>query len=125
MLDAIIERMTGQILVALQPMIDDPALDAPAKLDQFFARTQSWKLANREFLLDVLAVVYREENTVLRMKIVAAIMPIVVPLSLIHIYPQRRQDVDHRCAGGELLHRLRQDRSGRAAHGHELLHGLA
>ncbi len=79
LLDAIIERMTGQILVALQPMIDDPALDAPAKLDQFFARTQSWKLANREFLLDVLAVVYREENTVLRMKIVAAIMPIVVP----------------------------------------------
>ena len=79
LLDAIIERMTGQILTTLQPMIDDPMLDAPVKFDQFFARTQSWKLANRVFLLDVMGVIYREENTVLRMKILAATMPIVVP----------------------------------------------
>lgn len=79
LLDAIIERMTGQILRSLQPMIDDPTLDAPTKFEQFFSRTQSWKLANRDFLIDVIAVIYRDENTVLRTKILAATMPIVVP----------------------------------------------
>ncbi len=79
LLDAIIERMTGQILQSLQPMIDDPNLDALTKFDQFFSRTQRWKLANREFLVDVMAVIYRDENTVLRAKILAATLPIVVP----------------------------------------------
>lgn len=79
LLDAIVARMTRQILQSLQPMIDDPTLDAPTKFDQFFSRTQSWKLANREFLIDVMAVIYRDENTVLRAKILAATMPVVVP----------------------------------------------
>ena len=79
LLDSVIERMTSQILTSLQPMIDDPACDAPTKLDQFFQRTQRWKLANRQFLLDVMGVIYRDENTLLRTKIIAATMPIVVP----------------------------------------------
>ncbi len=74
-----IERMTGRFWRRLQPMIDDPACDAPTKLDQFFQRTQSWKLANREFLLDVMGVIYSDENVLLRTKILAATMPIVVP----------------------------------------------
>lgn len=76
LLDAIIERMTRQTLAALQPMIDDPTLTAPAKLEQFFSRTQSWKLANRKFLIDLMSVIYRDENLVLRTKILAATMPI-------------------------------------------------
>lgn len=79
LLDAIVERMAGELLRSLQPMIDDPTLDAPTKLDQFFSRTQRWKFANREFLIDVMAVIYRDENTVLRTKILAATMPVVVP----------------------------------------------
>lgn len=79
LLDAVIERMTSQILSSLQPMIDDPDCDAPTKLDQFFQRTQRWKLANREFLIDIMSVIYRDENTLLRTKIIAATLPIVVP----------------------------------------------
>lgn len=79
LLDAIIERMTGQVLQSLQPLIDDPTLDAPTKFEQFFSRTQSWKLANREFLIDVMAVIYRDENILLRTRILAATMPIVAP----------------------------------------------
>ena len=79
LLDAVIERMTTQILTSLQPMIDDPACDAPTKMHQFFQRTQSWKLANREFLIDVMGVIYSDENVLLRTKILAATMPIVVP----------------------------------------------
>lgn len=79
LLDAIVERIGREALVALEPMIEDATLDAPTKLEQFFTQTQNWKLANREFLLDVMAVVYRDENTVLRMKIIEAMMPIVVP----------------------------------------------
>lgn len=79
LLDAVIERMASQILASLQPMIDDPTCNAPAKFDQFFQRTHSWKLSNREFLIDVMGVLYSDENTLLRTKILAATMPIVVP----------------------------------------------
>ncbi|MCB0054924.1 MAG: TetR/AcrR family transcriptional regulator, partial [Caldilinea sp.] len=79
LLDAVIERMTTQILASLQPMIDDPACDAPTKMDQFFQRTQSWKLANREFLIDIMGVIYSDDNVLLRTKILEATMPIVVP----------------------------------------------
>ena len=79
LLDAVIERMTTQILASLQPMIDDPACDAPSKMDQFFQRTQNWKLANREFLIDIMGVIYSDENVLLRTKIWEATMPIVVP----------------------------------------------
>lgn len=79
LLDAVIERMTSQILESLQPMIDDPTCEAPTKMDQFFQRTQSWKLANRDFLIDVMGVIYSDENVLLRTKILEATMPIVVP----------------------------------------------
>ncbi len=79
LLDAVIERMTTQILASLQPLIDDPDCDAPTKMDQFFQRTQSWKLANREFLIDVMGVIYSDENVLLRTKIVEATIPIIVP----------------------------------------------
>ena len=79
LLEAIVERIGREALGALEPMIKDATLDAPTKLEQFFTQTQNWKLANREFLLDVMAVVYRDENTVLRMKIIEAMMPVVVP----------------------------------------------
>jgi AcrR family transcriptional regulator len=79
LLDAVVERMVGQTLTSLEPMIEDPTCDAVTKLDQFFKRTQSWKLANREFLIEVMSVVYRDENTLLRTKIWDASLTLVVP----------------------------------------------
>jgi AcrR family transcriptional regulator len=80
LLDAVIARMTEQLLRELTPMVEDPTLDAPAKLTCFFARTQSWKLANKAFMLDLLKVIYRDDNMLLSTKIAAATTPMVVPL---------------------------------------------
>lgn len=80
LLDAIIERLSRQMLATLTPMIDDPTCDARTKFEQFFQRTQTWKLANREFLIDIMSVIYSDENALLRTKIVAATMPIAAPL---------------------------------------------
>ena len=79
LLDALIERMTVQSLAVLEPMIADPSLDAPTKFDLFFARTHSWKLSNKAFFLDMMRVLYSEENALLRAKIFAASVPAVVP----------------------------------------------
>jgi AcrR family transcriptional regulator len=79
LLDALIERITAQSLAELEPMIADPAQDAPAKFELFFVRTHRWKLTNKAFLLDLMRVLYSDENALLRVKIFAASVPAVVP----------------------------------------------
>jgi AcrR family transcriptional regulator len=80
LLDAIVERSLKQALAALQPLIDDPSLDAVTKFDTIFARLGSWKMANKEFFLNLMQVLYRDENVLLRTKMQRANTAMMIPL---------------------------------------------
>ena len=80
LLDAVIERMAAQTLQTLSPMLTDPTLDAQSKFLQLFGDVQSWKLANKAFMLDLMRVLYRDENVLLRTKLTAASVPMMAPL---------------------------------------------
>ncbi|MCS6828879.1 MAG: TetR/AcrR family transcriptional regulator [Caldilinea sp.] len=80
LLDALIERMADQAVASLQPMVNDPTLDAQTKLHRFFDSTQNWKLANKAFMLELTRVLYRDENTLMRTKIARAGVGRIAPL---------------------------------------------
>jgi AcrR family transcriptional regulator len=81
LLDAIIARSLAQRIEQLTPLVDDPTLAAPAKFVRLFADLGNWKLANKEFFLEVMRVTQRDDNVLLRTKMrdlgVAAVAPLM------------------------------------------------
>ena len=81
LLDAVIERSLVQRIDQLTPLVDDPTVAAPAKFVRLFADLGNWKLANKEFFLEVMRVTMRDENVLLRTKMrdlgVAAVAPLL------------------------------------------------
>ena len=81
LLDAIIERSLAQRIEQLTPLVDDPAVAAPAKFVHLFADLGNWKLANKEFFLEIMRVTMRDENVLLRTKMrdlgVTAVAPLM------------------------------------------------
>jgi AcrR family transcriptional regulator len=80
LLDAIVGRSLAQALAMLQPLIDDPSLNAVTKFDEIFARLGSWKTANKEFFLSLMHALYRDENVLLRTKMQRANVTMMIPL---------------------------------------------
>lgn len=115
LLDAMIERTVTQVIATLQPLVDDPALGAMDKLRQFFDRSQNWKLANKEFMLELTRVMYRDENALLRTRVAKASVPRVVPL-LTLILRQGVEEgifsVEHPEESAEILLEMGQGLSG-------------
>jgi AcrR family transcriptional regulator len=80
LLDALVNRSLGEALAILQPLVDDPTLDAITKFDEIFARLGSWKVASKDFYLNLMKVLYRDENLLLRTKMQRANMASLIPL---------------------------------------------
>lgn len=118
LLDAMINRMMLQAIAMLQPLVEDPTMDALTKLGRFFDRTQSWKLANKALMLELTRVMYRDDNILLRTKFSATAMPHIVPL-LAAIVRQGVEEgvfnVEHPDESAEILLELGQAMSGAVA----------
>lgn len=67
-LDAIAKRMTEQIIATLQPMLNNEALNAKEKFEQFFSQIGNWKLDRKQLMLDMVRTLYTEDNLRLRYK---------------------------------------------------------
>lgn len=80
LLDAIIEQMIGQILLMLQPLVEDEQRSALEKFNEYFARAEMWKVENKTFFLGILKSWYNDDNALLRQKIEAASMRSVIPM---------------------------------------------
>lgn len=80
LLDALVERMLTQQLQALTPLIDDTTTDATTKLTRFFGYVGAWKVANKAFFLDLMHMMYRDDNVLLRTKLVSLSAQKVVPV---------------------------------------------
>jgi AcrR family transcriptional regulator len=74
LLDALIDHLVNSTLDQVEPVLDDPDLDALQKLHHFFMRLESWKLENKEFLLDILRAWYSDDNIVFRTRLEQAQM---------------------------------------------------
>jgi len=118
LLDAMINRMMTQAITVLQPLVEDPTMDASTKLRRFFDRTQSWKLANKALMLELTRVMYRDDNILLRTKFSATATPRIVPL-LAAIVRQGVEEgvfnVEHPNESAEILLELGQGMSGAVA----------
>ncbi len=72
LLDELIERMLGDTMQMVEPIVEDENLDALQKLHLFFATIENWKVDNRAFFKDLLRVFYNDDNIVLRQRLKAA-----------------------------------------------------
>lgn len=74
LLDSLIDHLITTTLERVEPVLDDPNLDALQKLHQFFLSLESWKLENKEFLIDILRAWYSDDNTIFRTRLEKAQM---------------------------------------------------
>ena len=68
-LDGVIERLTGWILDETREMLEDRSLSAIEKLDRFGEISRRVKMAHMDSLGELMRVLYRDENVIMRHKI--------------------------------------------------------
>lgn len=86
LLDALVARLSTQGVATLQPLIAERALPAMEKLARFFEQVNTFETANRDFLIDAMRVLYRDENVLLRVKIQMQSTALLAPLLTQIIY---------------------------------------
>jgi AcrR family transcriptional regulator len=79
LLEALIERIQDQVEAILLPIVHDPQLSAPDKLQRFFDAVAGWKTARKDFLFALLRVWYTDDNALARQKVTAAMHRRVAP----------------------------------------------
>jgi AcrR family transcriptional regulator len=79
-LEALIEWMQQEAEKPLIPIVNDPNLTAPEKLQRFFAALDSSRSAQKTFLASLLQVWFADDNAIVRQKVDAAIIERRAPL---------------------------------------------
>mgnify|MGYP000123813201 CR=1 FL=1 len=80
LLDAVVERIVEQTVAVIHTVVDNSQLDALAKFRQIFVRSNSWKLQHQDLLIELLRVMYRPENAILRDRVRSMSMEVAGPL---------------------------------------------
>ncbi|HTX67906.1 MAG TPA: TetR/AcrR family transcriptional regulator [Thermoleophilia bacterium] len=68
LLEAVVTRIVDASLASVAPVVDDPALDAVAKLEGLFGGIAQWKTERTELMLALVRVWISDENTLMRDK---------------------------------------------------------
>jgi AcrR family transcriptional regulator len=73
---ALLEGLTSRFIqnasALVNPILDDPSLSSLEKLARYFDSVASWKLAQKEFMIQLLRVWFKDENSLLRQKMISA-----------------------------------------------------
>jgi AcrR family transcriptional regulator len=69
LLDELIERILDQTLQVVEPIVDDPQLDALEKFNRLIDTAQTRKIEDKTFYLSILQIWYEDENILLRNKL--------------------------------------------------------
>ena len=80
LLEAVVERMTDAVMSAVEPIADDPALSAPAKLQAVFRAGGQWKSERRELMLALVPAWFSSDNALVRERLWAIANARLVPL---------------------------------------------
>ena len=80
LLEAVVERIVEAALAAVMPVVSDPELGAPAKLERFFSGIAGWKAERRELMLALLRVWNSDDNAIVRDKLRRGMVMRLVPV---------------------------------------------
>ncbi|MBU0934897.1 MAG: TetR/AcrR family transcriptional regulator [Spirochaetes bacterium] len=80
LLDALAERQAAQVSRMLQPLVDDKSQNALQKLNGLFNSSVSYKAQNREFILELMRIMYDDRNLRLRKRMETQSIKASVPL---------------------------------------------
>ena len=69
LLEALVERMTNEVLAVVDPIAADPQLNALEKLQRYFNTAARWKTTHKALLLGLLRSWYADDNLILRQKV--------------------------------------------------------
>ncbi|MEZ4658757.1 MAG: TetR/AcrR family transcriptional regulator [Caldilineaceae bacterium] len=81
---ALLAELTDRVVVdgmtIVEALVNDPKLTAVEKFRQIYGQMHQWKLARKDFVLDLMHMFYRDENLRLRYELMRAATIQVVPL---------------------------------------------
>jgi AcrR family transcriptional regulator len=80
LLEAVVTRIVDAALAAVTPIVEDPALDAKARLEGLFGGIAQWKMERTELMLELTRVWLSDENTLMRDKMWQHLMLRLAPL---------------------------------------------
>jgi AcrR family transcriptional regulator len=84
LLEGLIDRSMTQATKLVHPILEDPDLTSLEKLTRYFDAVSNWKVAQKEYMIQLLKVWYKDENSIFRQKMMAAgvefLSPILVKL---------------------------------------------
>ena len=80
LLDALSERVAAQIIADARPILDDPGLDALARLNAFLEQGRQWKIERAPMLRAAFTSVLQAGNVVLNQRILATTGRVVTPV---------------------------------------------
>jgi AcrR family transcriptional regulator len=69
LLEAAVDHIVAAALEAVSPIVADPGLSAPEKLDRLLSGIAGWKAERRELMLALLEVWYSDDNAIVRDKV--------------------------------------------------------
>ncbi|MCI0583855.1 MAG: TetR/AcrR family transcriptional regulator [Chloroflexi bacterium] len=69
LLDAVVNRMADQAIAQVQPLLDDPNLSAPKKLEVVFGGIAQYKAERKDLVLAVMRVWLSDDNAIVREKL--------------------------------------------------------
>ena len=80
LLEAVVTRIVDAALASVTPLVEDPAVDALAKLEGLFGGIAQWKLERTDLMLELTRVWLSDENTLMRDKMWQHLMLRLAPL---------------------------------------------
>jgi AcrR family transcriptional regulator len=80
LLEALIEQMLEEVEQIITSIANDPALPAVTKLQQIMLTLNRWKFAQKNFLLALLRVWYKDDNALVRLKMRTTMLKQITPL---------------------------------------------
>jgi AcrR family transcriptional regulator len=80
LLDALAERVAARAIHAAEPILEDPSLDALARLNAFLEQGRQWKIERAPMLRAVFAAMLRTENVLLNQRVIVTSSRVVIPV---------------------------------------------
>jgi AcrR family transcriptional regulator len=80
LLEAVIQRFADNAIAALAPILDDPNLPAPRKLERVFAGIARFKAERKELVVAIMEVWNSDGNAIVREKLRRLTSTLMVPL---------------------------------------------
>ena len=80
LLDAVTRRLRDLNVQRLQSILDDASLSGRQKLERFFDHLIAWKAGNRAFYLQIMHVLYHDDNVLLRNRLISDVTGSFAPL---------------------------------------------